>query len=699
MAAINDLIAQIQDPILRAKIEQEANKLSKQKKFGLVFEEHLPESTRLYGVPIRKGSMVTLKNDKSGQVFVVLRKTGDTAVCLPRDGGETVMHPLSDLVMVAEFGEPIYPYLEPLDSVCNAPDSDLWHTLIEADNYHALQLLEYLYAGKVDCIYIDPPYNTGAKDWKYNNDYVDGVDTYRHSKWLSFMQKRLKIAKKLLNPKDSVLIVTIDEKEYLHLGCLLEELFPTARIQMVSCCINPGGVARSNEFCRTDEYIYFVKLGDSSPTPLPLGSEWMGSVKNTSKNKVHYDSLMRTGTNNMRTDRPNLFYPIFVSEDGTRFCGAGNPLPIDADKSSVRTPESVKAIWPIHLDGSEGCWQIGRDTLLDLQSKHFVKLGGFTERGMAISYLKSGQQKKVEDGVYAIQGMRQDGSYILDDSDYIPSFVPGTQWLIPLHDASRHGSGILRKIFDDKVFSFPKSLYAVHDTIRFFVANKPNALIVDFFAGSGTTLHAANLINSEDGGNRRCIMVTNNEVSADEAKTLSAQGYQPGDPEWEKLGIAKYVTWPRTVCSIEGHDVNGKPLKGNYLESERPMADGFKANAAFFKLGFLDKTSVALGRQFKEMLPTLWMKAGAYGPCPVVDGTDTPDMLILPENKFAVLTNEASFEEFAEKVNGIPQIETVYIVTDYEIGYRSMIRNINAPNTYQLYRDYLDNFRINTGRN
>ena len=94
MAAINDLIAQIQDPILRAKIEQEANKLSKQKKFGLVFEEHLPESTRLYGVPIRKGSMVTLKNDKSGQTFVVLRKTGDTAVCLPRDGGETVMHPL-----------------------------------------------------------------------------------------------------------------------------------------------------------------------------------------------------------------------------------------------------------------------------------------------------------------------------------------------------------------------------------------------------------------------------------------------------------------------------------------------------------------------------------------------------------------------------------------------------------------------------
>ena len=133
----------------------------------------------------------------------------------------------------------------------------------------------------------------------------------------------------------------------------------------------------------------------------------------------------------------------------------------------------------------------------------------------------------------------------------------------------------------NKRFEFPKSLYSEKDAINFFVANKPNALIVDFFAGSGTTLHAVNLLNAEDGGKRRCIMVTNNEVSAEEATALTAQGYQPGDAEWEKLGIARYVNWPRTVCSIEGHDVNGNPLKGNYLGSDLPMADGFKANAVF----------------------------------------------------------------------------------------------------------------------
>lgn len=273
-----------------------------------------------------------------------------------------------------------------------------------------------------------------------------------------------------------------------------------------------------------------------------------------------------------------------------------------------------------------------------------------------------------------------------------------TQWLISSHDASRNGTNLLTSVIGEKRFSFPKSIYAVHDTIRFFVANKPNALIVDFFAGSGTTLHAVNLLNAEDGGHRRCILVTNNEVSADEAKALTKQGFKPGDPEWERLGIAHYVTWERTRCSIEGHDVNGNPLKGNYLGSDLPMADGFKANAAFFKLGFLDKTRVALGTQFKELLPVLWMKANAVGACPTLEGDDLPDMLVLPQNHFAVLLEEPSFKKFSEELAKYPEIDTVFIVTDSVNAYREMIRDMDGKQTYQLYRDYLDNFRINTGR-
>ena len=187
-------------------------------------------------------------------------------------------------------------------------------------------------------------------------------------------------------------------------------------------------------------------------------------------------------------------------------------------------------------------------------------------------------------------------------------------------------------------------------------------------------------------------------VSVDEAKSLTKQGYKPGDPEWERLGIAHYVTWPRTVCSIEGHDVNGNPLKGNYLGSALPMADGFKANAAFFKLGFLDKTRVALGAQFKELLPVLWMKAGAIGSCPALDDDTLPDMLILPQNRFAVLLNEPAFSKFSEELEKHPEIDTVFIVMDSVNAYREIIRSMDGKQTYQLYRDYLDNFRINTGR-
>lgn len=697
MAILDELVTQIENPDLRARIAAEVEKLAKQKKFGLVFEEHLPECTPLWDIPVKAGRKAALKTGHVNDFYTVLKIEDGVATCLNKDKSATAEFPVEALVCVAEFGEPIYPYLKPIDTVCNAPDSDLWHTLIEADNYHALQLLEYLYAGKVDCIYIDPPYNTGARDWKYNNDYVDGNDTYRHSKWLSMIEKRLKLAKHLLNPVDSVMIVTIDEKEYLHLGCLLEELFPEARIQMVSDTINSAGVNRGAEFSRSNEFIYFVKLGASAPAALPLSDEWRGNTKAQKKDKLVWNQLMRAGTNARRIDRPNLFYPLFVSEDGLRIVSVGESIDIDVDRNSVVALPGTVVIWPIRSNGEEGNWQISQSKLLEIIKKGYVRLGSFTSKGMAITYLKSGEQKKVEDGTYTIIGHRQDGSVIEAEANLERLFVPGTSWNIQSHNATYFGSQLLNKYWKSARFTFPKSLYAEHDAIRFFVANKPDALIIDFFAGSGTTLHAVNLLNAEDGGHRRCIMVTNNEVSDAEAKEMSKRGLKPGDEEWEKLGIARYVTWPRTVCSIEGHDVNGNPLKGNYLGSDIPMADGFKANAAYFKLGFLDKNAVALGRQFKEMLPTLWMKAGAHGACPTI-GEEQVEMLILPENKFAVLVDEKEYMTFTEKLDDHPEIETVFIVTDSESGYRDMIAGLNVKESYQLYRDYLDNFRINAAR-
>lgn len=700
MAALNELIQKVENPELRAQLQVAADKLVKQKKFGLVFEEHLPECTPLYDIPVRKGLKVSVRSGKANETYTVLKIEDGIATCLPKNANEAEKFPVDDLVTTAELGDPIYPCLQPLGEVCNAPDSDLWHTLIEADNYHALQLLEYLYASKVDCIYIDPPYNTGAKDWKYNNDYVDGSDEYRHSKWLSFMQKRLEIAKRLLNPKGSVLIVTIDEKEYLHLGCLLEEKFPDASMQMISSVINPAGVSRGGQFARTDEYIFFVMFGNCSPSPVTLNEDWRGKIKGGYKDKLRWNGLQRSGTDTLRSDRPNMFYPIFINKDGNRIVSVGESIPLEADRKSVEAHEGQIAVWPLFPDGREGRWRLGRDTLIELIEKHYVHIGRIQGERASITYLAQGEQAKVENGDFPIVGYNPDGSIIVDESGYEAKFIPGTQWWITSHDATQKGTKMLNDIIGHR-FTFPKAVYAVHDALRFFVENKHNALIVDFFAGSGTTLHAVNLLNAKDGGHRRCIMVTNNEISADERKGFEARGIRQGDPEWEARGIARYVTWPRTVCSIEGHDVNGNPLKGNYIttgEQEMPMADGFKANAVFFKLGFLDKTRVSLGMQFKELLSTLWMKAGAIGKCPVVDAS-VPDMLILPDNKMAILNDENRFGEFAKRLAKHPEIEVVYLVTDYEAGFVTMTQALENKSTYQLYRDYLDNFRINAGRN
>ena len=410
MALLQDLIQQIDDPALRERILQETNKLLKQKKFGLVFEEHIPECTPLYDIPVRKGALVAIKGKNIQQSYMVESITGGTAKCYEKERKTTVEIPVSSLVCIARFGDPIYPCLKPIDKVENAPDSDLWHTLIEADNYHALQLLEYLYAGKVDCIYIDPPYNTGARDWKYNNDYVDSSDAYRHSKWLSMMEKRLKLAKKLLNPEDSVLIVTIDEKEYLHLGCLLEEIFPEARMQMVTSRINKKASTRVGQFARCDEYLFFLQFGS------------MNSNHNAKEAKTDtiWNSMLRRGSNgSSRRESPNLFYPVWVDEKRRKIEVVGEPLPIDVNRHDIEKKPPIpglKAVWPIRTDNSEGRWQLGYDTLQSYLKQGIAKLGAYNKKRdqWAIVFLKKKQKEQLRDGILIATGKEADGSLILE---------------------------------------------------------------------------------------------------------------------------------------------------------------------------------------------------------------------------------------------------------------------------------------------
>lgn len=646
MAAINDLIAQITDEGLRKRLEQEVNKLSKQKKFGLVFESHLPEVTPLYDMPIKAGCKVILRDrSEDKNIYIVLTVDNGMAVCGLKSAEETKSISVNDLVRVAEFGESIYPYLKPIDCVCNSSEDDFWHALIEADNYHALQMLEYLYASRVDCIYIDPPYNNRDKSWKYNNDYVDSSDSYAHSKWLSFMEKRLRIAKKLLNPKKSVLILTIDEKEYLHIGCLLEEIFPDAQIQMITSVISAKGVVRNDQFSRVEEYIFVVEYGEVSFSKLPFNM-LDDDIKKEADREIEWLGFRRRAPQAKRNSRPNQFYPVYVNNETGIIEAIGDVVKQGVDRNTISVPEGCTALWPLSKDGDERLWSLIPEQARTNLEKGYLRVKNWNkkERTGTVYYLPSGTIDDIESGKARTIGKNNDGS-IIAKYEAEGTTPPKRVWNMKSHNAETYGTNVLNSILG-KRFDYPKSIYAVHDTLSFFVGNNPNALIIDFFAGSGTTLHAVNLLNAEDNGNRRCVLVTNNEMSVEEEKQLIDAGRLPGDEEWESLGIANYVTWPRIVGCIKGRDIDGNVLQGNYgvdketyelqklkvvegdktktinayIKKNEPLypklaelklGDGFRSNAIFLKLGFLDKTSVALGMQFKELLPVLWMKAGA----------------------------------------------------------------------------------------
>lgn len=286
MSRLTDLLAQAKakDSQLGADLEREFKVLSARLPFGLNFERHSPEAVELPQRSVRKGDKVrvlpergtTAKGDDRLWRVARINKAGESrsAELELLDSAQVVTQTaaLNDLVVVAEFRDTIYPGLASTGRVERGGDKP-YHSVINGENYHVLKALTFTHRGKVDVIYIDPPYNTGAKDWKYNNDYVGGDDLYRHSKWLAMMERRLLVAKELLKPTDSVLIVTIDEKEYLRLGMLLEQTFPEGRMQMISSVINPKGATRSAAFGRTDEYVFFVMFGQAGPLVVPCGIE------------------------------------------------------------------------------------------------------------------------------------------------------------------------------------------------------------------------------------------------------------------------------------------------------------------------------------------------------------------------------------------------------------------------------------------
>lgn len=711
MSRLTDLIARAKakDPALGDELDREFKALASRRAFGLNFERHKPESVELPGRPIRRGDKVhvlpprgaTAKGDQ--RLWRVLRLEGSGKARIAHlsliDAAEPEIAevPVADLVVAAEFRDYIYPGLVSTGKVTRGGDKP-FHTVINGENFHALEALTYTHRGKIDAIYIDPPYNTGAKDWKYNNDYVEGEDLYRHSKWLAFMERRLAIARQLLNPENSILIVTIDEKEYLRLGLLLEQVFPEAAQQMVTIVINPNGVARGRELARVEEYAFFLFFGTASPALLSdslLDTESTSSVKATG---VRWEWLMRGGSNSRRQDRPNLFFPIFIDPVKKVVAAVGESLPLNQPKESVEDRLGLVTVWPIRTTGEEANWRTSPSYLRALLNSGHARVGAHDKKNdrWSMLYLGKAQIRRIADGEIEVTGRRDDGSLLLESTGDETRRTPKTVWNRPGHKAGEYGSLLIKKILGGRAFPFPKSLYAVEDALRIAVVEKPNATILDFFSGSGTTAHAVMRLNRQDGGRRQCISITNNEVAADEQAALRKAGLRAGDPEWEKWGICDYITKPRIAAAITGKTPDGQPIAGDYkFTDEFPMAEGFEENAEFFTLTYEAPVAVSHNLAFQRVAPLLWMRAGSEGRR--IDGLPAQGWEVA--DTYGLLVDLDRTTEFCAAAVAAEGLRVAYIVTDDDRRFQAVARAL--PETVEpvrLYESYLSNFRFAMGR-
>jgi adenine-specific DNA-methyltransferase len=723
MALLEDLIKDIADLRLRDQIAEQVAKLKARKAFGLVFEQHLPEVVQLPGLAIKPGAWVAKRGDKEAGVFLVTAAVSRNRVSVVSErGGLEEIASKDDFVVMKRFGEPMYPSLVPLDRVTRVP-SKPYHTLISADNFHALQLLLYCCEGKVDVIYIDPPYNSGARDWKYNNDYVDRADQYRHSKWLSMMQRRLELAKRLLR-SDGVLIVTIDENEVGHLSVLLEALFPEYLRHMVTAVTNPKGTGKLN-FARVDEYIFFCVPNNGTslikgiptsagltgapgngalfyPSSQPL-LEGLGTEPSDSADSEEEDDVLeeeddlgadfdeaedealpfpveefgdwelrharrRGSESSYRHQRKNQFYPIYIDVKQKRVVRAGPPLlPIEKRPDFTKVSGLVP-VWPIDKEGNDRCWRFISSEMQKRIDAKCVRLGKYDAAHSSWTlniWERRPESKKLK-----------------------------TVWWKKTHDAGTHGTTLLHNTLGRRAaFPFPKSIYAVADALAAVVRTRPDALVLDFFAGSGTTLQSTCMLNRIYGGQRRCILVTNNEVDARLAARLRKQGIGSGSPEYERDGICESVTWPRVEAVLTGRRRDKSKVPGKYLDGTA-MSEGFRENAQYLRLDFLDPADVGRGEKYEAVLPILWMMAGASGNLALSKGKGRYHF---PRNSpFCVLLQEDHFRDFAAEVAERPDITHVFLVTDSVEAFHEMESLVGkGRRCVQLYKSYLDTFKIN----
>jgi adenine-specific DNA-methyltransferase len=416
--------------------------------------------------------------------------------------------------------------------------------LIEGDNYHALSVLNFTHQEKINAIYIDPPYNTGAKDWKYNNDYIDSTDSYRHSKWISFMDKRLRLAKNLLT-EEGIICVTIDDYEIPRLLLLMEEIFGEFNhLGTIAIRNNPAGRSTTKGVSITHEYAIFFGKSDISQVFRLERSQIQKDRYDQKDDKGSFEWVNFRKPGSMRAESPSMFYPIFISTNSVRIPN----MKWDSKKEewiALEKPQkSEKILYPVDDNGEERRWRYGVERARAEIEEFKPKI----QKGKLHAYVKG---RLNDEGI-----------------------LPMTWWDKKEYSSTAYGTNLLKDMFSElQAFSYPKSIFAVMDCLK-VMSDKKDAIILDFFAGSGTTGHAVLELNKQDGGSRQFILCTNNEKN-----------------------IATEVCYPRIEKVIQGY----KNQKGKKVE-------GLGGSLKYLKTKFVKNASnkddfkIRITRECTEML-------------------------------------------------------------------------------------------------
>ena len=428
----------------------------------------------------------------------------------------------------------------------------VYNFLLEGDNLHSLRLLEKTHRGRIDVIYIDPPYNTGSKDFVYDDAYVDDNDGYKHSKWLSFMNQRLLSARNLLK-KDGVLVISIGYQEVNNLMLLCQEIFSDRQVACVT--IQTSGGKPNGGFTYVHEYIIFVTPNDFQPRKM----SFTGGIS-----RSPFEGLTLSTFD--KTTRPNQAYPIFIDRETMNIVGVGKSLtervnegtysgeladfPFDFDEA----PEGTAALWPISSKGAECVWRLIPERLKNDWEKGYLKVSKNKSKVNpnedSVQYLPEGVISKINSGELEVVGQEPGApTLVFGENKTVGGEIP-TIWTEKDFHTTK-GTAAIKEIFGDKRFSYPKPLELIVEILR--AVTKTDSVVLDFFAGSGTTGQACLELNKQDSGNRRFIVCTNNE----------------GD-------ICNNVTYPRLQTIISGVRIDGSTY-----------SDGIPAKLKFYRTDFV----------------------------------------------------------------------------------------------------------------